>query len=390
MPDPKDVANKFTKHIADEIRKHGGKLTEADARRLVGARDLSVFTAGRENGRGTVSGEVYTQQRPKGWVRDWRPQLKTRKLLAQVDEILDDYVAHLPLTVRQVFYRLVGRYEYEKTEKAATALYEQLVTARRARRLDWRAIRDDGVTHLSPFTRFANASSFFDWLGHEWVDNFELNPAAGQIVGIEVWTEASGMTRQLDRICDPYGVPIYSGSGFDSLTAKLETVERIVKRDQDSKRGRQTVILRIGDHDPSGRSIIDSFAEDVIAFLSEYDLDGDGYPHDLSDLLTVEHIAVTEDQIDEHNLPTAPQKPKDKRAGHMARTVQAEALPPDVLAEILEEKIREHLNIPMLEKVQAKSGLEAARVADRFYQQRGQGFWADQLEITAGRENGEE
>src|SRR5262249_30770464 len=196
-----------------------------------------------------------------------------------------------------------------------TKLYELLVTARRARRLDWNAIRDDGVMQIPPATRFAGARSFFDYLALRWVDNFELDPTIGQRNAIEVWTEAAGMIRQLDRVCDPYGVPIYSGSGFDSLTAKLETVERIVEREYYSKLGRKTVILRIGDYDPSGRSIIDSFAEDVTAFLSEYDLDGDGYPHDLSDLLTVEHIAVTEAQIDEHNLPTAPQKPRDKRAG---------------------------------------------------------------------------
>lgn len=337
---------------------------------------MAEITPSRENGRGTVSGEVYQHARPKGWVRGWRPQAKTRRLLAQVDEIIDYYAAQLPLTVRQVFYVLVARYAYEKTEKAATALYEMLVTARRAHRLGWDAIRDDGTMQLHPNRRFAGERSFFDYLGRRWVDRFELDPTIGQPVAIEVWTEAAGMTRQLDRVCDPYGVSIYSGSGFDSLTAKLETVERIVRRDQDAKRGRSTRILRIGDHDPSGRSIIDSFAEDVWAFLSEYDLYGDGSAVDLSELLTVQHVAVTEAQITEYDLPTAPQKPRDRRAGHMPHTVQAEALPPDVLAEVLDEAICEHLDLDMLDQIRHKSGLEGARVADRFYRQRSSEFWS--------------
>ena len=37
-------------------------------------------------------------------VRGWRPQAKTRALLEQVDEVLELYADHLPLTVRQIFY----------------------------------------------------------------------------------------------------------------------------------------------------------------------------------------------------------------------------------------------------------------------------------------------
>lgn len=119
------------------------------------------ITAGRE----TVSGQVYEHGRPKGWIRGWRPQTKTRKVLDQVSEILVDYSAQTPLTIRQIFYVLVARYLFEKTEKAATSLYEMLATARRARWLDWEQVRDDGVMHLAPHRRFAGERAFFHWLG---------------------------------------------------------------------------------------------------------------------------------------------------------------------------------------------------------------------------------
>jgi hypothetical protein len=323
-------------------------------------------------GRETVSGQVYEHARDKGYVRSWRPHGKTRQLLAQVEGILDLYAEQLPLTIRQVFYVLVGRYLYEKTERAYSRLSEILITARRAGRLDWRNLRDDTLTIVPPYTRFPTEQAFFHWLGREFVENFEIDPTIGQEVALEVWCEAAGMTRQLERVADPYGVTVYSGSGFDSLTAKFETVERIVAR-QYQGRGKRTVILRIGDFDPSGRSMIDAFAADVWAFLAEYPLYADRSREDLTDLLDVKHVAVTEEQIDEYGLTTAPQKATDKRAGFMHRTVQAEALPPDVLADVLRDAIEDELDMPMLKAQRERGQLEYARVQRTYFPDR----WID-------------
>jgi hypothetical protein len=336
--------------------------------------------------RETVSGQVYEHARDKGYVRSWRPHGKTRRLIAQVEGIRDLYADQLPLTIRQVFYVLVGRYGYEKTEKAYRNLTEILITARRAGRIDWRDLRDGTLTIIPPYTRFATERSFYDWLRREYVENFEIDPTIGQTVALEVWCEAAGMTRQLERIADPYGVTVYSGSGFDSLTAKFETVERIVKRQYEG-RGKSTVILRIGDFDPSGRSMVDAFAADVWSFLSEYPLYADGSREDLANLLDVKAVAVTEDQIDEHGLTTAPQKASDKRARFMRRTVQAEALPPDVLADVLKEAIEDELDVPMLKAQRERGELEYARVQHAYFPDRWIERWNDlDGEIPPGRE----
>jgi hypothetical protein len=55
--------------------------------------------------------------RPRGFI-DWRPSAKSLALLDQVEAVLATYVEQLPLTLRQIFYRLVARYAYEKTERA--------------------------------------------------------------------------------------------------------------------------------------------------------------------------------------------------------------------------------------------------------------------------------
>jgi hypothetical protein len=98
------------------------------------------------------------QTRPRGFV-DWQPRPETRILLDQVLAVLDEYAAYLPLTIRQIFYRLVGRYDYEKTENAYKNLCEAMNRARRAKLIAMSAIRDDGITEIVPDS-WVSAESF--------------------------------------------------------------------------------------------------------------------------------------------------------------------------------------------------------------------------------------
>jgi hypothetical protein len=67
--------------------------------------------------------------RVKGFA-DWNPQRKTRGLLADIDVVLEEYSRYLPLTIRQVFYRLVGK-GYPKTENFYATVQEVTNRARR-------------------------------------------------------------------------------------------------------------------------------------------------------------------------------------------------------------------------------------------------------------------
>ncbi len=49
---------------------------------------------------------------------DWKPTAASIEVVEQIDNVLAQYQQHLPLTLRQVFYRLVGTVGYAKTEKA--------------------------------------------------------------------------------------------------------------------------------------------------------------------------------------------------------------------------------------------------------------------------------
>jgi hypothetical protein len=82
----------------------------------------------------------------------WTPRGDTQQLLDQVRGVLGEYEDYLPLTIRQIFYRLVGAHEHEKTERAYQRLCESLNRARRAGLISMDAIRDDGSTILESNT----------------------------------------------------------------------------------------------------------------------------------------------------------------------------------------------------------------------------------------------
>jgi len=64
--------------------------------------------------------------------------------------VLEEFRDYLPMTVRQVFYRLVGKYAYPKDENGYERLADYLNRARRARLIPWESIRDDSLRIEEP------------------------------------------------------------------------------------------------------------------------------------------------------------------------------------------------------------------------------------------------
>jgi hypothetical protein len=277
-----------------------------------------------------LGGATRTRTRARGFA-PWSPQTATLELLDQVRAVLGEYENHLPLTIRQIFYRLVGAHGYSKTELAYGRLCEHLNRARRARIISMDMIRDDGGTIIRP-SGWESVAQFWQTVRRT-AERFTLDHSSGQKTRLVVICEAAGMAPQLGRVADPFGVTVMSGGGFDSLTDKHKFAAALASHD------RPTEVLHIGDHDPSGVSMFLAFLEDVEAFARE--LGGDA---------KFTRLAVTPEQIERYALPTAPAKDTDKRAFD-GETCQAEALAPDVLANILRTAIEQRINRRVLERV---------------------------------------
>ena len=293
-------------------------------------------TAGRENGR----------RRPKGYA-DWKPQTRTRVLLAQVAEVLDEYHCYLPLTVRQVFYRLVGAHGYEKSEAAYGRLAEALVRAGRARLIPFEQIRDDGVS-VYPVSWYSGVDSFHEETARR-AKAYRRDRLSGQGLAIELWTEAAGIAPQLAHVAHEYSVEVYSSGGFSSLTAVREIVARACRQSR-------TLVLHVGDYDPSGEAIFESVAEDATAFFHED-------KQLANEQLLFERVALTAEQVERYELPTAPAKASDTRSRSWSgATCQLEALAPDQLARIVEDAIQRHIDLSIYRRQLERERAERAEL----------------------------
>lgn len=120
--------------------------------------------------------------------------------------------------------------------------------------------------------------------------------------------------------------------------------------------GKPVVVLHVGDHDPSGEHIHTSLEEDLMAFADHY-----------GGTARVVRVAVTPEQQALYQLPTAPPKKTDRRSFASSFTVQAEALPPDLLGQIVEEAIRDHLDLEILAASQERQDAIRLDLAARLY-----------------------
>jgi hypothetical protein len=208
-----------------------------------------------------------------------------------------------------------------------------ITLTRRAGIIDFEAIRDDGADIRTSIGWNSAADLIGQW---RWeATNFRSDRLSGQRRRLLVMVEAAAMKPQIEAAVTDFGVPVIASGGFDSLTAKYDLARALGNFDG------ITEVLHIGDHDPSGAHLFMSMAEDVEELIHDLHLPGDA---------DFTRLAVTPEQINDLRLPTAPPKATDPRA-FAGETVQAEALPPDVLAQIVRDAIIDRLDQRVLREV---------------------------------------
>ena len=220
-----------------------------------------------------------------------------------VDDVLAEYADYLPMTVRQIFYRLVGRHGYPKDELAYGRLCEHLNRARRARLIPFWKIRDDGViiTHREWYD---GIDAFWDDTGRR-IKSYRRDRQNGQAQRLELWCEASGMMPQLARVADRFSVPVYSASGFTSVTGTHDIAVRAIERNV------PTVICTSATTIPAA-----SRSSRAWSRTQPRSSRPSASSRTSSCAATV---ALTPEQVAQYDLPTAPPKRTDSRAGGMAR-----------------------------------------------------------------------
>jgi hypothetical protein len=173
------------------------------------------------------------------------------------------------------------------------------------------------------------------------------------------------MVPQLERIAGPYGIAVYSGGGFDSITEKRGQAIKWSYVEE------PITLLHLGNMDPSGVHMFETLARNLIAY-GEYEGAGD---------IEAERVAILPSQT--AGLPSAPPKASDNRGFdemlvHVSsdedgeyididptETWQLEALPPDELAAIVEEAIEQRLDRDAYDDMLAEERAVRAQVLAR-------------------------
>ena len=280
----------------------------------------------------------------KGRVVGYAPYAPRKKAEGWIDEtliVLKEYAAQLPVTLRQILYRLVAKSLIEKN--ASDSLNDVLSRARRAGMIPWEAIRDDGIISSRP-GGFVDE----DHARRELVRILSFNGIhadLGQPIHQIVICEAAGMVPQLKTVADPFGVTIFSGGGFDSTTGKKELAAHI------SNDGRPCIVWHIGDLDPSGTHLFGNICRDVRAFC--------GWP---DSELAFKRLAVNPAQVEDYQLTTQLLTKKPALSYPHEYTCQAEALEPSVMAAILREALETYFDRAVYDAEQAKAPDMIARI----------------------------
>lgn len=257
--------------------------------------------------------------------------MKYEEIVKAVNEILAQY--DMPLTLRQVYYRLVTKLLIPNTVTAYKTLSKLLVKARERGEVDDTRIED----------RSRQVLGMGDW-GYEDFDTFLDNQIKNIQNSWRCWTrelwknqprnvlialEKDALSRLFVDVANDFHTYVFPTKGYGSYTYVKNMAGRM-----NSNHEKPTIVLYFGDYDPSGRDI----ERDLIDRLERYG--GENFKG--------VRIALTKDQIARFNLPPRPEDvatleklqrdPRTKTYG-MEYATELDALEPPTLQAIIRDAI---------------------------------------------------
>ena len=237
------------------------------------------------------------------------------ELAETVNKILEEY--DVPLTLRQVYYRLVAL-GLMNAQKAYKSLSNKLSRLREQGLIPWNRITDLN-RQLKKISSWTSPEEFFEVVGKSYKRDLQQE----QPKHIEVWCEKSVA---ISHITDKYDVSLLAGGGYRSSSALYEASKRF------KRIGKPIVILYLGDFDPSGLDIerdIETRLETIFGIAE----------------VKVQRVLLVLRDITDYKLLPNPVKSKDTRTHAYIKkygfesAYELDALPPNIIAERLEEAI---------------------------------------------------
>ena len=269
--------------------------------------------------------------------------------IEQCNEIIEAYQAQgLRLTLRQLYYQLVSRNVIPNVERSYKNLSGLVSDARLAGFMDWSAIEDRTRAADTP-AEYENLAELVDAA----VNSYRLPRWEGQRNYVELWVEKDALAGVLAPIARRFHITLMSNRGCSSQSAMYESSRRFRAAEV---RAKPKVLLYLGDFDPSGEDMVRDVRERLETF---------GVAR-----LSVRKVALTMAQIRQYDPPPNPAKVTDPRAAkyieeHGDESWEVDALPPDVLTELIEAALEPLVDQSMIDEIieQEDRDKEILRVA---------------------------
>lgn len=253
------------------------------------------------------------------------------------------------LTLRQIYYQLVARDIIANEVREYTKVMKTLTMGRMNGLIDWWMIED---RTRQPYLDYF-ASGVLGAL-QDTFDQYKLDRWAGQEYNIEIWTEKDAVSNILLRVSRYYHLRLLVNRGYTSCSAMYIAAARI--RRQKSLKNRNTIILYVGDHDPSGLDMV----RDIVARFFEFEI---------AHAVEIIPVALTMAQVEEFNPPPNPAKINDPRASqyiseHGGESWELDALEPETLRSIVEEAVKEHLDQGLFDNILGQEESDKIRLEE--------------------------
>ncbi len=227
-----------------------------------------------------------------------------KALVAHVEQILTEYEDNgvSQATSRQIYYQLVSRNAIANKEESYKQVTSLLADMRYWGLLDWDFIVDLNRAPLLPL-EFRDLMHRIDSA----VQNLRYDRWLGQERYVEVWVEKQALQSVLAPIGRLLHVAIVVNKGYSSASAMYQSAERIMDRHVSS--GQNTLVIYLGDLDPSGEDMV----RDIETRLNEFGAHPD-----------IVKPALELGQVLRYNCPPNPAKTTDSRFGSYLAKVSAD------------------------------------------------------------------
>ncbi len=219
-------------------------------------------------------------------------QGKTQKIIETANTIIDEYEADgYDLTLRQLYYQFVARDIIPNKQSEYNKLGTAVNNGRLAGLIDWNSIVDR--------TRKHEANSHWDSpsdIIESCAESYAVDTRADQDDYLEVWVEKDALVGVIERACEPLDIGYLSCRGYVSQSAMWRAAMRYKRQEQNGKDC--TILLHLGDHDPSGIDMTRDIQDRLAMFGSNVE---------------VKRIALDMKQVKKYQPPPNPAKTTDSR-----------------------------------------------------------------------------